>query len=300
MMISNISNTKYYSTLIPSSIDAQLASWYFCCSKPQTFIFMNKFLRVFAVLIVLSVISVNAFSQNESPVQLGADLMSRYIWRGVNLGGNGPSIQPWIKYNLTSRDSSHLLSIGAWGAYTFSQTSNQEVDLYVTYSYKNAVSLTVTDYFFPDYYPVGDRSKFFNYNKDSTCHIFEGIISFNGTEKVPFTLLFGMNFYGNDSRRINGNGSTGKIVMTKYIEVGYKRNIKGVDFNAFVGAAIDKPNKDRGEIGFYGNKTSGIINLGVKVAKSIQLSDKYSLPVQASLLTNPEAENIFMVFGISF
>jgi len=226
--------------------------------------------------------------------------MSRYIWRGVNLGGNSPSIQPWIKYNITSKDSSHVLTAGVWGAYTFSQTSNQEVDLYLTYTFNSIFSLTVTDYFFPGYFSTKERDSYFNYGKDSTCHVFEGIISFNGTEKIPFTFLFGMNFYGNDARRINSDGSLGKIFMTKYAELGYKKNIKGVDFNAFVGAALDKPNKSRDESGFYGNNTAGIINLGVKAAKSIQISDKYSLPIQASIITNPEAENIFMVFGISF
>jgi len=82
--------------------------------------------------------------------------------------------------------------------------------------------------------------------------------------------------------------------------LGYKKNINGVDFNAFIGAALDKLNSDNGEFGFYGNKASGVINFGLKVSKSIQISDKFALPVQASIITNPEAENIFMVFGISF
>lgn len=261
---------------------------------------MKRLLKATIAFAFLYVITLNGFSQNESPIQFGADVMSRYIWRGVSLGGSSPSIQPWLKYNTSSKDSAHALSFGAWGAYTFSQTSNQEADLYLTYTFKNVISLTVTDYFFPEYYSTKARSRYFNYDKDSTCHVFEGTISFNGTDKIPFTLLFGMNFYGNDARKVNNDGSSGKIFMTKYVELGYKRNIKGVDFNAFIGAAIDKPNKDRGELGFYGNKTSGVINLGVKASKSIQLSEKYSLPIQASLITNPEAENIFLVFGISF
>jgi hypothetical protein len=261
---------------------------------------MNRFFKAIAGVALFASIAVNGFSQDESPVQLGADVMSRYIWRGVNLGGSSPSLQPWIKYNMKSKDSNHVLSLGAWGAYTFSQTSNQEVDLYLTYTYKSVISLTVTDYFFPEYYSTMGRSRYFGYDKDSTCHVFEGVLSFNGTEKIPFTFLFAVNFYGNDARKINNDGSSRDIFMTKYVEVGYKKNIKGIDFNAFIGAALDKPNKDKGELGFYGNKTSGIINLGVKVSKSIQISDKYVLPVQASLITNPEAENIFLTFGISF
>lgn len=260
---------------------------------------MHSFFKkiTFAFLFLISTLSL--YSQSNSPIQFGADLMSRYIWRGVDLGGNSPSVQPWIEYNLFSKDSTSTFTAGAWSAYTLSETSNQEVDLYLTYSYK-MVSITLTDYFFPGYYKTKERNRYFNYDKDSTCHIFEGSISFNGTEKIPFTFLFAMSFYGNDAHRINKDGSTGDIFMTKYIELGYKKNIKGVDFNAFLGAVIDKPNKDRGEVGFYGNKTSGVINLGVKASKSIQISDKYSLPIQASLITNPEAENIYLVFGISF
>ena len=261
---------------------------------------MNRILKAITALFFILTFALDIFSQNVSPVQLGADVMSRYIWRGVNLGGSSPSIQPWLKYSVSSKDSNHALTIGAWSAYTFSQTSNQEVDLYLTYTYKSVISLTVTDYFFPEYYNTKGRSRYFNYDKDSTCHVYEGVISFNGTEKIPFTFLFAINFYGNDARKININGTSGDIFMTKYIEVGYKKNIKGTDFNAFIGAALDKPNMDRGELGFYGNKTAGVINLGVKASKSIQISDKYSLPVQASLITNPEAENIFLTFGISF
>ncbi len=261
---------------------------------------MNRILKFFIALLLFSIITEKANSQNESPIQFGADLMNRYIWRGVDLGGNSPSIQPWLECNLISKDTSSTFTAGVWGAYTFSETSNQEVDLYLSYTHKNMFSITLTDYFFPEYYQTKERNRYFNYDKDSTCHILEGSIGFNGTNKIPFTFLFAMSFYGNDAHRISRDGSTGKIFMTKYVEVGYKTTIKGVDLNAFIGTAIDKPNKDRGELGFYGNKTAGVINMGIKVSKSVQITDKYSFPVQASLITNPETEKIFLVFGISF
>jgi hypothetical protein len=261
---------------------------------------MYRLLKVIIAFIFLLVIIDDVVSQNESPIQFGADLMSRYIWRGVNLGGCSPVIQPWLKYKVSSKDTTHILSIGAWGSYTFSQTSNQELDLYLTYTFKNVISFALTDYFFPEHYSTKDRSSYLNYDSDSTCHVFEGSISFNGTEKIPFTFFFAMNIYGNDARRVMTDGSSGNIFMTKYVEVGYKKNIKGVDFNAFVGATIDKPENDRGELGYYGNKTAGVLNIGIKASKAIQISDKYSLPIQVSLITNPEAEKIFLVFGMSF
>lgn len=242
----------------------------------------------------------NAFSQSDSPIQFGADLMSRYIWRGVDLGGESPSIQPSIKYVCNSKDTAHSFTIGAWGAYNYN-TVNQEADLYLTYTFKNVLSLTISDYYFPgSVFYTPEQSKYFNYKKDKTGHVFEPAISFNGTESIPFTLMFAMNVYGADVCKINDDGTTGDIFMSKYIEAGYSKSIKGVDFNAFVGATLDDPDEDKGEAGFYGNKSAGIINLGIKVSKNIKITDNYELPVHASLITNPEAEKIFIVFGISF
>jgi hypothetical protein len=43
----------------------------------------------------------------------------------------------------------------------------------------------------------------------------------------------------------------------------------------------------------------GIINAGLTVSKSIPISKEYSLPVFGSVITNPQAESVFLVFGIS-
>ncbi len=63
----------------------------------------------------------------------GADLASRYIWRGLNAGGSSPSIQPAIEYTIGSEK--HAFSVGTWGAFSTSgiQTT-QEVDLYISYT----------------------------------------------------------------------------------------------------------------------------------------------------------------------
>jgi len=89
--------------------------------------------------------------------------------------------------------------------------------------------------------------------------------------------------------------------MSKYLELGYAADVKGVAVNVFAGMALDNPEIAKGEPeGFYGQRAAGIINLGFTLSKEIQITENYSLPVFGSLITNPEAENIFMVFGISF
>jgi len=262
---------------------------------------MKRIYKALLGFMLMLLASANSFSQDNSPIQFGADLMSRYIWRGVDLGGESPNIQPGLKVLLNSKDTIHSFSIGAWGAYNFN-TVNQEADLYITYTFRNIFSFTLSDYYFPGSptYTVSQK-KYFRYKNDNTGHVIEPMISFNGTESIPFTLLFAMNVYGADSRKVNTDGTLGDIFMSKYVEVGYKNSIKGVDYNAFVGAAIDDPDEEKGEVGYYGgNKSAGIVNLGVKASKKIKITNDYSLPVQASLISNPEAEKIYIVFGISF
>jgi len=43
----------------------------------------------------------------------------------------------------------------------------------------------------------------------------------------------------------------------------------------------------------------GFVNIGITLSKEITISDDFSLPVCCSLITNPQAENIYMVFGFS-
>jgi hypothetical protein len=89
--------------------------------------------------------------------------------------------------------------------------------------------------------------------------------------------------------------------MSKYLEIGYSADLKGVAVEVFAGMALDNPELAKGEpTGFYGQEAAGIINLGFSLSKEIKITDSYSLPVSGSIITNPEAENIFMVFGISF
>lgn len=249
--------------------------------------------------------------QNTSTWSVGADLVSRYIWRGINLGGSSPSIQPTVEYGFGTEK--HAFAIGAWGAYSVSGTqTGQEADLYLSYTLNSMFTLTFTDYFFPNE-SLG-RNKYFNYNMDwtsidngtqaQTGHVVEAAIAFNGTEKVPIHILFAMNIWGADSRKYEDQSGTmvpvDKIVMSKYLELGYSLSHNDIGIDLFMGMSLNNPKTEKGEpAGFYGQQSAGVINLGITLSKEVQLSNKFSLPVFGSLITNPEAENIFLVVGIS-
>jgi hypothetical protein len=225
-------------------------------------------------------------------LSFGFDLVNRYVWRGLDLGGKSPNIQPWA--SIAFGNDTHNLTVGAWGAFSFAGTANEETDLFVSYKFKNMVSLSITDYFFPGLY-TGSKADYFEWGADSTGHLLEGTFSFTGTEKIPFTALFAMNFYGSDARKANGD-----LFLSKYAEIGFNGQLKETKFNVFVGAALDDPDTDAGETGFYLNEKPGITNVGIKFSKTMDITDKFSVPVNCALITNPSLQKIYLTLGLSF
>lgn len=236
--------------------------------------------RLFMALIVC-LITINVQAQRN--VNLGADIYSRNILKGYNVGGSSPSIQPYLNYLLETENSK--FSTGVLAAYTLSPTACQEVDLFINYTYRS-IGIQITDIFFPELYS-GARDNYFNYG-DSTCHTIEAKIIYNSTE-IPFDINASANIYGNDARDSSGN-----ILYTKYVEIGYNHSNDNMSYRIFVGALLDNPDG----IGFYGNKTAGVCNVGIRVNKNLDLNN-HQIPLSVQLITNPEASKIYLVFGIS-
>ncbi len=270
----------------------------------------NSFLLIMSVLLLIPSYSLLAEGhevipkKGKSHISLGADLVSRYIWRGMQLEGNAPNIQPFFTYQTGGFEA------GVWGAFSLSGNNrSQEIDLHVSQSFaKNMFTVTVTDYFFPE---ESGNYNYFKYGKNITGHIFEGTFAFNGTKKFPLTVLVATNFFGADAARIEDdpkspdfNKKTG-IQYSTYVELGYPFQVKNVEVNTFVGFNATTPRKAnaytgyKGESGFYGTGF-GVINLGFTASKAVQITKKYTLPMMISLVTNPQLGKIYFVFGISF
>ncbi|MBU2650730.1 MAG: hypothetical protein KKA81_07335 [Bacteroidetes bacterium] len=223
---------------------------------------------------VLALIALHSFSQEKKvSLNAGADIMSRYIWRGTDFG-NAPSVQPTLSV------SAFGIELGAWGAYSISGPGYQEADLYLSYTFINDMfTIGATDYFFP-----GDTCKnnYFDYDDKTTGHTFEANLSFNGNDKIPFNASANYNFAGADQDN------------SWYFEIGYSGSIQKTGFNIFMGFTPDK--------GIYltpGAEGFSVVNVGITATRDIKITESFSLPVQASLITNPQAENIFIVFGFS-
>lgn len=230
---------------------------------------MKKILFAFALTFSLS-----SFAQ----LDLGADIQSRYIWRGLQLGGNAASIQPYIEY------STGKFAVGAWGAYNLGGTGNgNEADLYVSFAPTDALSFTLTDYFFPAEGNL-NGNPYWPYNAG---HVFEIMGSYS-------VGAFGFTAATNVGGAIKYmDGTEEKSAYSTYFEISYGKTVGNVDFTLVAGGVFLDDNS------YYLTDGSGLINLGLSAAKEIQLTEKWTLPINAGLTFNPDSEDVFLTFGLS-
>jgi len=161
-------------------------------------------------------------SAQELSVNVNADLVARYIWRGLNINDQ-LNIQPLVKFKLSD------LQFGFWGSYGLSHTNttdelhskSYEIDTWVSYSFtiKNSVNITtiVTDYYNPnEEISIGN---FNNYNNKN-----EPGVSIAGPELFPLTLSGYVNVY-------NDAGSS------TYFQIDYSTKIDNYGLGFFIGAS---------------------------------------------------------------
>ena len=252
---------------------------------------MRKLYSLFAFVLCFGIIvpSIALAQEDESPVNLGVDIYSRYVWRGTDFGSS-PSIQPCLEFSKSG------FTIGTWGAYTTNiNNPAQEADIYLGYTFLNdMISLTLSDYFFPT---DGAENSYFVYDSN-TAHLFEFSAAFNGTEDFPLSFLVGTIFYGAD---LNSEGNNR---YSTYCEISYSPEIGGVPVSVFCGLNLTAASNADLNLpvpvsGFYGDKL-GVVNLGFSATKNIKITDSFELPLNVALISNPMKGNIFLVAGFSF
>ncbi|MFZ6033425.1 MAG: TorF family putative porin [Melioribacter sp.] len=234
---------------------------------------MKAFYKIFAILIL----SYGFIAAQE--LSVGADVVSRYIWRGADLGNNNPSIQPTIEL------SSGGFAAGFWGAYPMSDPAGlNEIDFYASYSFSlgkaGDLSIGFTDYMNPN---SGTKIGNFNNYDDAEgpgAHFIELNVGYGGSESFPVSISFNYFLYNVENNPV-------------YVELGYSTSVKDVSLDLFLGAT---PGEDAL---YYGTDSFNIIYLGITAGKSIKISESFELPVFGSVILNPATEDLFYVIGIS-
>ena len=210
-----------------------------------------------------------ASSQSAS---IGADVVSRYVWRGADFG-ESMAVQPSLTFAFGN------LEAGAWGSYSVSASGAgaNENDLWASYTVPldngASFSLGFTDY----YFPKPDAKMGF---RNADAHTLELSLGFSGPESMPVSLYGGMLVYNDDDSSV-------------YLEAGLPLNvIEGVDVGLVAGMVT-------GESAFYVTEGAALVNLGVSAGTEVEITDSFALPVSVSWIVNPTADRSFLVFGMS-
>ena len=223
---------------------------------------MKKALFILAALLFIRPLSAQEY-------ELNADLVSRYIWRGIELA-NGASIQPAFSFSYGD------FSAGTWASYALSPQAagGDEHDFWASYAFGN-FSLTMTDYYFPN----GANNDIFDFsNNGQGAHVLEAALGFEGGEDFPLTVLFAANIY-ND------------LDNSLYLELGWQ-TASGVGFVA--GFA-------RGNSAWYAVSNPGIraINMGVSYTRELKFYEGYGIPLTGQIIFNPSLKMSYFVVGLS-
>ena len=215
-------------------------------------------------------------AQDRVEVNVGADVVSSYIWRGQDLGNI--SIQPTLSIGYQG------FSLTAWGSAGFSKEDAKEdikeFDLTLGYAAKG-FSVSVTDYWF------NNGPGYFHYGARNTAHVFEAQV---GYDFGFLSANWYTNFAGND-----GVNSDGNRAYSSYFNLTAPFSLGGLEWSASVGAT---PWANT----FYNGGANGfeVTDVSIGAAKEIRVTDSYSFPVFARAIWNPATEGAYFVFGISF
>lgn len=214
-----------------------------------------------SILALAAVATVTASTPAIAEIGIGADVVSRYIFRGTDFG-NAVTVQPGIAYSVDMDDRS--LEIGAWSSWAIDGAGANENDIYASFSV-GPVGITVTDYFFPAAAPAD----FFSYSDGDAVHILEAAVS---VDLGMASVMAAFNFSGDSEDSF-------------WVEASLPLDALSTD-DVEVGVTVG------GGDGVYTTDTDP--NL-VQVSLDVSSGDYF-----AQFILNPEAEITFLVFGTSF
>lgn len=204
-------------------------------------------------------------------VSLGADVMSRYVWRGADFG-ESMSVQPALTFGFGG------LEVGAWGSYSISASGAgaNENDIWASYTIEasNGASFSfgVTDYYFPAPEAVG-----FSY---SDAHTLELSVSVTGPESFPVSVYGGM---------LTSNDPDNSVYLEASLPVAAGGDVEvGLVAGMVTGAS-----------GFYGTDGAAVVNLGISASKGLEITDSFAPPLSVSYILNPDQDRAYLVFGMS-
>ncbi len=227
------------------------------------------------ILIGATMLSIMAPAQEKVETTISSDLVSQYLWRGLNLGQ--VSVQPTLGIGYKG------LSLSAWGNYGISNANDaKEIDLTLCYQI-GGFSICLIDYWFDK--DGGDpQGRYFRYYAHSTNHVFEAGI---GYDFKVLSLQWFTNFAGNDGRT-----ASDKRAYSSYFEASVPFRLATVEWKATLGIVPYATS-------YYETSGFAVTNITLRADKSIRITDTFSLPLFAQFTANPRSEMAYLAFGFT-
>lgn len=227
-----------------------------------------------SLLALLLAGAVTAGAQDTVETTVGTDIVSRYVWRGQDLGG--VSVQPTLGIGFKG------LSLSAWGSVGLSDPlDTREFDLTLAYS-AGGFNIGVTDYWFDS--GLDPLNRYFAYGPDCTNHVFEANI---GYDFGFASLQCYTNFAGNDSLN-----ESGRLAYSSYLEASVPFSTGDIDWTAAAGMVPFATD-------FYGTDGFRFVNLSLTASKDIRVTNTFSIPLFTQVAFNPCSNAAYLVVGIT-
>jgi hypothetical protein len=203
-------------------------------------------------------------------------MVNQYIWRGI-VFDDGINLQPYVMYNVGG------LEIGASSSNSLKNTYN-EFSFWTSYTQSfNSVDLT---FYLGDFYYLTKGSQFFNFDgvKDGEAqgeHSLEAYIELTADD-IPISLLFSGVIWNDPDNSL-------------YAQASYFTAFPSdIDARFNLGASLGE-SRD-----WYYTQKSGIVNVSMELAKSLNFSTGYAMSLYGQTYYNPYNESFHVVVGVGF
>lgn len=235
----------------------------------------NRFILTFFLFIAsTTVLLAQEQEEKDLTIDVSADVVSQYVWRGQDLGD--VSFQPSLDVTYKG------LYFNVWGSVGLSDPDDtKEIDLQLSYTMGN-FTIGVIDYWTDE--GQDPRKRFFKYDAHGTNHVFEASL---GYDFSPVAFQWFTNFTGND-----GLTKKGKRAYSSYFELAVPFKLAGLDWTATAGAVPYATS-------FYQKADKfAVTNLSLKAEKEIKVTEKFHIPLFAEFDANPSTQKAYFVFGL--
>ena len=227
--------------------------------------------KIFLLTVMSVCCGVSLWAQEKCEASVSADFVNQYVWRGQELGQ--VSVQPTLELGYKG------FSLSAWGNVGVSDPDDtKELDLTASYSLGN-FTVGVTDYWTNDSEP-----RYFLYDSHRTSHVFE---AFAGYDFGVAAINWYTNFAGAD-----GVDKHGDRAYSSYLELTAPFSLAGLEWNAELGMVPYATS-------YYDTDGFAVTHASLRAIKEIVVTDKFSIPLFASIVANPRAQKAYFVFGFT-